>query len=190
VSNQTDSRPVKGFFSSLLDGCRTRAPRWCSDVLETGLARYAADTAQDLDRLRQTLEANRLAVGWPMMFARTDADYHNALALIPNNPMFPAIQRGIVEWLTEQRMVTIEMPDADEISYADHAALFDAICARDPDRAEQIMRDHLRFGAEVYRAVKQASREVFRDITRIVARRVSTERSGQWTVKATGEWRR
>src|SRR5215469_16117756 len=55
-----------------LDGARM--------FFETGLARYAAEyaTAQDLNRLRQTLEANRLAVDRPLVFARTAADYHHA----------------------------------------------------------------------------------------------------------------
>src|SRR5215475_5459463 len=106
------------------------------------------------------------------MFARTDADYHPALALVPGNSAFPAIQREMVQWLTEQRMVTIEMPDADEISFADHAALFNAISAHDLDRAEQIMRNHLRFVREVYRVAMQASHEIFRNIMRTVVRRV------------------
>ena len=44
-----------------------------------------------------------------------------------------------MEWLSEQRMVTIEMLDAQEISDADHAALFDASCARDSGCAQVII---------------------------------------------------
>jgi DNA-binding FadR family transcriptional regulator len=51
-------------------------------------------------------------------------------------------------------------------TFADHAALFDAISTHDPDRAEQIMRDQLRFVAEVHRVATKVSREILRDIVR------------------------
>jgi GntR family transcriptional regulator, sialic acid-inducible nan operon repressor len=150
-------------------------------LFEVALARHAAEhaTRADVTRMQQLLETNRLAVGRPPLFARTDADFHHALALVPGNPIFPALQRGLVEWLTEQRNVTFEMPEADEIAYQDHAALLDAIVDRDPDRAEQVMRQHLTFVREVYRAVLQASRDVLRDVTRSVARKVIDQRDTQ-----------
>ena len=150
-------------------------------LFEVALARHAAEhaTPEDLGRMKTALEANRLAlaVGRPPVFARTDAEFHHALALVPRNPIFSALQRGFVEWLTERRNVTFEMPEADEISYRDHAALFDAIADGDADSAEQIMRQHLTFVTEVYRAVLQASREVLRDVARSAALKVIDKRA-------------
>ena len=147
-------------------------------VFEVAMARYAAEHATPIDikRMRQTLEANRLAVGRPPVFARTDAAFHQALASVSGNPIFSSLQRGFVEWLTEQRNVTFEMPEADEISYQDHAAILDAIVDRDPNRAEQVMREHLAFVTEVYQAVIQASRTVLLEATRSVTQKIIGQR--------------
>lgn len=147
-------------------------------LFETAIARQAAElaTAADIKHLRELLEANRLAVGRPPIFARTDAAFHHALASVPGNPIFTALQKGLVEWTTERRNVTFEMPEADEISYQDHAAILDAVADHDPDRAAQAMKDHLIFVNEVYNAVIKASRDIVREATRTVTRKIIDQR--------------
>lgn len=190
VSNGTRARvtePSAEFLVASLSGGilqmlrKPDAQRHLADareLFEVAIARRAAEeaTPADIRRMQTALEANRLAVGRPPMFARTDADFHHAIALVSGNPVFPALQKGLVEWLTEQRNVTFEMPEADQISYQDHAGILDAIADRDPDRAEQVMRQHLNFVTEVYQAVIQASRDVLREATRTAAQRVIEHR--------------
>lgn len=145
---------------------------------EVAMARHAAEsaTATDIKRMREALEANRLAVGQAHVFARTDAVFHGAIASIPGNPILQSLQKGFVDWMTEQRTVTFEMPEADEISYQDHAAILDAIIDRDPDRAGQVMKEHLTFVTEVYQAVIKASRDAIREVTRAVAQKITDKR--------------
>jgi len=116
-------------------------------LFEVGLARAAAQHASeaDLARLRTALEANRAAIGDHADFMRTDVAFHYVLAVIPRNPIFPAIHAAIVEWLVQQRHITLTWSGRSgaEGAYQAHKAIHEAIAARDPDRAEKAMRDHL-----------------------------------------------
>lgn len=113
--------------------------------LEAGLAREAARdaTPDDLDRLEAALEENRRAIGDRQRFVATDIAFHFVLAEITKNPIFLALHDAMSEWLTEQRVVTLEAPGQDRIAFEAHQAIHDAIRARDADRAESAMRDHL-----------------------------------------------
>ena len=90
-------------------------------------------------------------------FERTDVAFHYVLALIPRNPIFTAIHAAFAEWLLEQRQTTLA-PGVDLISYEAHRAIFEAVAARDPDRAERAMRDHLEFVARRYTSVREGHR--------------------------------
>lgn len=119
---------------------------------EVGLARYAAEHAStdDLAELDRALAANRQTIGDIARFERTDVAFHYVLAVIPRNPIFTAIHSAIAEWLMEQRHITLSRPGQNEIAYRAHAAISKAIAARDPDRAERLMRAHLEQVADVY----------------------------------------
>lgn len=125
--------------------------------LETGLARYAAEhaSAADLEALADALAANRAAVGDLARFRETDVAFHRVLAVIPRNPIFTAIHDALHDWLLEQRRVSLEPGEEGEIVKA-HAAMLDAIAARDADRAEAATRRHLEDVAR--RAARVAAR--------------------------------
>ena len=71
------------------------------------------------------------------------------LAVIPKNPIFTAIHAALAEWLLEQRRKTLA-PGEDLLAYRAHKAIFEAVAARDPDRAEKAMRAHLAYVARRY----------------------------------------
>jgi GntR family transcriptional repressor for pyruvate dehydrogenase complex len=146
---------------------------------EVGLARHAAEHATDADiaDLKRALDANVAAAGNVEAFVRTDVAFHYQLALIPRNPIFPAIHQAMVEWLTDQRTTTIHMPDADLLSVRDHTAIYEAVAARDPDRAARVMSDHLKLIAELYAAAKRVQQDIMRRVTHAVARRLEAERT-------------
>jgi DNA-binding FadR family transcriptional regulator len=123
---------------------------------ETGLARHAAKnaTARDLQDLASALEANRLAIGDTRKFGETDIAFHFRLALISNNPIFTAIHAAIIEWLREQRFVTLSIPGQNRKAYEAHAAIYQAIAAGDADAAERHMQEHLDQVARTYAQVK------------------------------------
>jgi DNA-binding FadR family transcriptional regulator len=124
-------------------------------LFETGLARYAAEkaSAQDLAALDAALDANREAVGDVKKFGETDVAFHYALAVIPRNPIYTAIHAAIIEWLVEQRQVTLSIPGQNRIAYEAHADIYRAIEAHDADEAERQMRTHLAQVAALYSRV-------------------------------------
>jgi GntR family transcriptional repressor for pyruvate dehydrogenase complex len=119
---------------------------------EIGLGRHAAmhATPDDLQELRAALEANRDAIGNLRRFEETDVTFHYNLAVIPRNPIYIAIHAAIVEWLVEQRRITLATPGQSEIAYQAHAEICDAIARRDPDLAERVIRSHLDQVSQAY----------------------------------------
>ncbi len=126
---------------------------------ESGLARDAARlaTAADIARLKAALEANSDSIGNIKRFEQTDMDFHFMIATIPKNPIYKAMHSAIIEWLYDQRHVTLSYPGQNRIAYEAHAAIFDAIAAKDGNRAADLMRSHLEQVSELYWKVRGAS---------------------------------
>lgn len=119
--------------------------------LEVGLARHAAQhaTQEDLEALEAALAANRQSIGDLGRFEQTDVEFHYVLAVISRNPIFTQIHKALAEWLLEQRRTTLAS-GIDLKAYQAHREIFDAITARDADRAERDMRAHLEYVARRY----------------------------------------
>lgn len=117
-------------------------------MLEAMLAREAAIHANkdDIKALRVALEANYEAINDSDMFHTTDVVFHSILYAIPNNPIFPSIQKAFVNWLSNY-WKNMKMSSAkNEANYHAHKKIFEAILNRDPDEAEQALREHLTNG--------------------------------------------
>jgi GntR family transcriptional regulator, sialic acid-inducible nan operon repressor len=123
---------------------------------EIGLARYAARhaTTKDLERLEAALDANRATIGDLREFKRTDVEFHFVLAEIPRNSIFVAIHDAMVDWLTDQREITLPVPGQVQIAYKAHERIFKAVASGDPDTAEKAMVSHLRQLYRVYEQVR------------------------------------
>jgi DNA-binding FadR family transcriptional regulator len=113
--------------------------------LEAALARTAAQHARrdDIEQLRAALEANRAAIGDAKRFDDTDVAFHAILYRIPGNPIFPAVHKAYVAWLVEHWRWMKRGASIDQMNFAGHQAILDAIQARDADAAEDAMRRHL-----------------------------------------------
>jgi DNA-binding FadR family transcriptional regulator len=129
-------------------------------LFEVSLARDAALHADDekLARLAEALSANRRAIGDQPRFVQTDLDFHFTLAQIAGNPIFTALIRALGDWLGKQRALSAQGGATQHDVYTQHAAIVDAITARDPVRAAQAMDDHLTKVTRLYwRAVNEAT---------------------------------
>ncbi len=117
-------------------------------MLEAMLVREAAIHANkdDIKALRQALEANYLAINNSDIFHTTDVLFHSILYAIPNNPIFPSIQKGFVSWLSNYWKNMEMNPQKNERNYNAHKKIFEAILNRDPDEAEKALRGHLTNG--------------------------------------------
>jgi DNA-binding FadR family transcriptional regulator len=127
-------------------------------LIEAALARQGATSArrEDIEELREALEANRAAIGQPDTFYRTDVLFHGVLYRIPRNPIFPAIHKAYVQWLADYWRRLERSPDIDQLNHAGHRAIFEAIVARDPDEAEAALRRHLQVAWELIRTALAA----------------------------------
>jgi GntR family transcriptional repressor for pyruvate dehydrogenase complex len=114
-------------------------------LFETALVRDAARlaTPDDVARLKAALDANGDAIGDRERFELTDIDFHYVIATIPKNPIYPSLHAAILEWLMDQRHVTLSFPGQNRIAFNAHAGIFAAIAAHDPDLAADRMRNHL-----------------------------------------------
>lgn len=119
---------------------------------EAGLARHAAlhATAGDIAALDAALESNRQALGDMAQFERTDVEFHHAIARIARNPIFEAMHQALIGWLTEQRHITLGAPRQQDFAFRAHQQITAAIAAKNADRAERMMRDHLQHVARIY----------------------------------------
>jgi GntR family transcriptional repressor for pyruvate dehydrogenase complex len=137
-------------FLSIPDGVRHF--QHARTMFEVSLAREAALRADDtkLARLSEALAANRAAIGNQERFIQTDLDFHATLARMTGNPIFTALTQALAEWLGKQREVSARGGATQMDVYEQHAAIYDAIAARDAVRAQQAMEDHLRQVARRY----------------------------------------
>ena len=128
-------------------------------LVECALARQAARHArpEDLDRLDAALLANGEAIGDAARFYATDVVFHGVLYAVPRNPIWPALHRAYVQWLTAhwRRMPAGEVLDC--TAWSAHAAIRDAIRARDADAAEDAVRRHLLTAWELVRPTLPAA---------------------------------
>jgi DNA-binding FadR family transcriptional regulator len=127
-------------------------------LFECALAEEAARlaTSEDLVALEAALAANKAAIGDDAQFTRTDVAFHLAIAMIPRNPIYLALHEAIVEWLMDQRIVSLRRSGTDLLAYESHKRVYDAIKARDPAAAGTAMRTHLGEIADRYWKVKEA----------------------------------
>ena len=83
--------------------------------------------------------------------------FHFAIATVPNNPIYTTLHSAIIEWLVDQRHVTLSYPGQNKLAYQAHVAIFEAIAARDQDAAAAEMRRHLEQVATLYWQVREAT---------------------------------
>ena len=121
-------------------------------LLEVALARHAARHAgkSDLTRLAAALGKNKAAIGDADVFMETDVEFHYAIASVARNPIFTALHGAMVDWLAEQRAVSLRNRAADAKAYEFHRRIYEAIASADADGAEVAMEQHLNEVAELY----------------------------------------
>jgi GntR family transcriptional regulator, sialic acid-inducible nan operon repressor len=126
-------------------------------LFECALAEEAARlaSAEDIAALEAALAANYNAIGDDVRFMRSDVAFHFAIATIPRNPIYVALHEAIVEWLVDQRRVSLRRRGTDHIAFESHRQIFDAIRRRDGAAASQEMRRHLDEIAKLYWKVKE-----------------------------------
>ena len=114
-------------------------------MVEAALARQAATeaTEEDLQALRDALDANGEATDDSEQFYLTDMDFHSVLYNVPRNPVLPAIHKAYTSWLARQWAQMPRSSERNRQNHRAHTAIYEAIRKRDPDTAEAALRLHL-----------------------------------------------
>lgn len=128
--------------------------------LETGMVRLAAEraTPADVAALRECWQRHQDAIHDQAHFIERDMAFHREIARISGNPIFPAIVEALFGWANEHYRSIVRAPGVESVTLAEHARILQAIEQRNPDAAEQAMRDHLTRVNELYRHVPDASK--------------------------------
>lgn len=126
--------------------------------VERALAREAAVSARkgDIESLRDTLRENETAIEDFDRFYTTDAAFHRILYTIPQNPVFPAVHQAYMTWLEPYWDKMLRSRERNLINYQSHKAIFAAILERDPDAADEALRNHLNAAWEYVRVTFDA----------------------------------
>lgn len=121
------------------------------EFIERSLVRHAALHANkdDIVELKAALAANYEAIDDTPKFFQTDMQFHGVLYQIVRNPIFPAIHKGYLSWLSPSWGKMKRSPDHNFINYQAHKKIFEAILERDPLRAEDALSEHLAVAWEV-----------------------------------------
>ncbi len=122
-------------------------------ILEVEMAGLAAKRRQtaDLSALRRLLdrmaEPERTAEEW----AKADVDFHDAIAVASQNPLFPIVLRSIAEVLVHARLLAIRLPETPRKALFHHRRIFKALERGTVRGARQAMAAHLREAEQTLR---------------------------------------
>ncbi|WP_245743470.1 FadR/GntR family transcriptional regulator [Lentzea fradiae] len=114
-------------------------------LLEPELAAMAAVSVSDETLARLEDEIGRMAALEvdPNAYLEVDHEFHMEICRAADNRILDRIMYS-ARWLgTASRRITNEAPAALRKATADHKAIYEALVARDPDRARAAMRKHL-----------------------------------------------
>lgn len=114
-------------------------------IIEPGLAARAARTAsaEDLARLRSTLDGMAENLDCPDRFLEHDLQFHLEVCKATRNRMLDRFMYASRWWQSASRRVTNRGPSALPTALAHHREIYEAIEAGEPEKAEQAMRRHL-----------------------------------------------
>lgn len=126
-------------------------------ALEVAMVRKAAAivTDEDIERLRQALERNRLAIQSRDEFLASDIAFHKTIASITGNRIFEEASALVLEWLARFRTDVVHVEGANLVSYDEHAAIAAALADRDPDRAADAMTRHQMRTHAIYQTLSE-----------------------------------
>ena len=114
-------------------------------MLESQIARLAAMNAseEDIARLTELTNGMERALDDTEEFSYLDAEYHRTLAQATQNPLLVVLMDSIRELFLDI-LTKIQYRDHQvNMTLPDHRKIIAMVNARDPDGAEQAMRDHL-----------------------------------------------
>lgn len=114
-------------------------------VFEPKAARWAAERGDDesIDLIRQAVERMEAEKGKVEDFIIADAVFHRSILRATNNEFLVALEGIIFSALLSSIRITNVDPRSNEASLPFHREVYEAIAARDGERAEKVMEELL-----------------------------------------------
>jgi DNA-binding GntR family transcriptional regulator len=126
-------------------------------ALEQMLARHAAArvTPSHVRKLRQMLEemTARVEAGDPLGYSELNSRFHEMIWAIADQAVASTLVANLKSQSIRFQYRTILQPGRPDRSLREHAEIVEALAARDPDRSEVAMREHL---SRVVETLKEA----------------------------------
>jgi DNA-binding FadR family transcriptional regulator len=130
------------------------------EFFEVGMAFEAAKhaTLDDIAALKAALALQQSHYNKDLKaFVAADMAFHTAIAAITGNPVFEAVSRATLQWLSQYHSGVLRWKGHENITLEEHQQVLDCIAARDPEGAATAMRTHLRRTRKIYRPGKPAA---------------------------------
>ncbi len=114
-------------------------------LIEPALAAAAARRMSDadLDHLGALVAAMAESLDDPDVYLQLDLDFHTAICRAAGNRILDRFMYSSRWWQTASRRISNRTPHSLPNATEHHRAIYDALRARDPKRAEDEMRRHL-----------------------------------------------
>lgn len=121
------------------------------EALETKLAELAAErrTAAELEDIRQALDFMRDEIAEGGFGVEGDRRFHAAVTAAAHSSLLADFMKTIAGQITESRTESLRQPGRPPRSLAQHTTIYAAIAAREPKKAANAMRTHVRTVAKV-----------------------------------------
>src|SRR5690348_8861334 len=115
-------------------------------ILEPEIAALAATRVEEqhLSTMREAVAIMDQTLQEPDSYIEADLDFHLALAEAAANPLILSLIDSIVGLLREQRMRIFQVDGGPERGQFHHRRILKAVENRDPEKARQCMRAHLK----------------------------------------------
>ena len=125
------------------------------EILEGSTARLAAQSASanDLQRLNAILEREATQLDDPAALAKLNKLFHRTLCEAANNRYLMSAVGTFSTTLLLLGPTTLAADQRAEESRAEHCAIVEAVAAGDADKAERLMRGHIRRAREIRMAM-------------------------------------
>ena len=133
------ARPSSAGHDPVLDPMEVRR------ILEPEVASLAAKraSAQAIAEVERYVTLMEEAATRGESVVDYDSAFHVAIAQATGNQTLVALVRALNDTLRESRRLSFGPPSAPQLAITDHAAILDAVRAKDPDAATTAMRHHL-----------------------------------------------
>lgn len=140
-----EQSPTGGMFVRQLDPADLRELYSVRAVLEGVIAREACEraTEADIGALGEIIERMRLLVEHAAEVFRLGDEFHGRLSDMAGNDRCEQLLRQIRGHIHRYRGLSSANEMRHRIAVEEHQEIFEAVAARDPDRAEQGMRAHI-----------------------------------------------